>query len=303
MFGFLYDILIAGTGALAVLTVTENAKRVGLFIVRTSSQLLPPSSRDRFREQWEADLLDVTGDVMTLLSALGVLWRCLQRFGQRRVVYLAAWFDLLFIDYGILRSLFLNRHPLGASAWRCAQPSPNHISHFARIGVRTIINVRGARLSGSYWLEQKACKRYGIALKDFPIRCRSAPTKTELVGAKELLSSIEHSIVIHGKEGADRAGLMSALYLHVVEGMPIAEVQDQLSLRFGHIRQSDVGILDHFFECYLTDSQKHPIDFFEWVETVYDPSAVQLSFRRPVPVGQKLKRSIRKASTSARRIL
>jgi protein tyrosine/serine phosphatase len=38
-------------------------------------------------------------------------------------------------------------------------------------------------------------------------------------------------MLIHRKSGADRAGLMSALYLDLKEGVPMAQAKRQLSLR------------------------------------------------------------------------
>jgi hypothetical protein len=71
---------------------------------------------------------------------------------------------------------------------------------------------------------------------------------------------------------------MSALYRHLRCGVPIAEAKRELSLRYGHIRQADTGVLDYFFERYLEDNAKNPMPFFDWVETVYDPKELRRSF-------------------------
>jgi protein tyrosine/serine phosphatase len=85
--------------------------------------------------------------------------------------------------------------------------------------------------------------------------------------------------VMHCKSGADRAGLMSVLYCHTVLGWPIAQAKSQLALRFGHIRQADTGILDHFFEEYLRFAQTNSLSFWDWVETVYQPDEIVRSFK------------------------
>jgi protein tyrosine/serine phosphatase len=84
---------------------------------------------------------------------------------------------------------------------------------------------------------------------------------------------------MHCKSGADRAGLMSALYLHVRRGVPIAEAKRELSLKYGHLRQADTGVLDSFFEQYLADNARTPMAFYDWVETVYDSAELKRSFR------------------------
>jgi protein tyrosine/serine phosphatase len=185
---------------------------------------------------------------------------------------------MLLVDHGLFRLAYLNLHRLGRHAWRSAQPAPHQIERLARTGVRTIVNLRGPRICGSYWLEKQACLRHGIRLVDYQVRSRAAPSKQELIGARDLLLRLEPPILFHCKSGADRAGLMSTLYLIVVEGVPVERARHQLSLRFGHFRQSDTGVLDYFFECYLEANAAKPIDFFDWVENVYDPDEVKRSF-------------------------
>ncbi|MEZ5850223.1 MAG: protein tyrosine phosphatase [Hyphomicrobiaceae bacterium] len=186
--------------------------------------------------------------------------------------------DMLLVDHGIFRLAYLNRHKLGEHAWRSAQPAPGQLSSIARLGVRTVVNLRGARVCGGYWLEQQACARLGVRLVDFQIRSRAAPSKEELFAARAMLDEITYPALFHCKSGADRAGLMSTLYLIVRENMPVRQALSQLNLRFGHIRQSDTGILDYFFERYLADTADKEMPFFEWVEKVYDPDELKRTF-------------------------
>jgi len=197
---------------------------------------------------------------------------------RARLGPVASWTDMLLVDHGLFRLAYLNLHPLGRNAWRSAQPAPHQIGRIARLGVRTIVNLRGPRWCGSYWLEQEACRRHGIRLVDYQMRSRAAPTREEVIGARDLLRSLEGPILLHCKSGADRAGLMSALYLIAVEGTPVDEARKQLALRFGHIRQSDTGILDYFFERYLAANAHAPVDFFDWVIRDYDADQVKASY-------------------------
>lgn len=190
----------------------------------------------------------------------------------------ATYLDMLFVDHGILRLLYVNQHRLSPTAWRSAQPAPHDIRNAAKLGIKTIVNLRGERVCGAYWLEQEACRRYGIELVNFQIRSRAAPTPREIHAAKELFDRIEYPMLMHCKSGADRAGLMSVLYRFLKEGKPLEEAKKELSLKYGHIRQADTGVLDYFFERYLADNAKQPIDFFVWLDTVYDPDELKRSF-------------------------
>ncbi|MBS0241829.1 MAG: tyrosine-protein phosphatase [Proteobacteria bacterium] len=188
------------------------------------------------------------------------------------------WADMLLVDHGIFRLFYLNLHRLGHGAWRAAQPAPHQIAGIAARGIKTIVNLRGPRICGSYWLEQQACRRHGVRLVDFQLRSRAAPSREEIFGARDLFRSLEQPILFHCKSGADRAGLASALYLISVEGVPVDEARRQLSLRFGHIRQSDTGMLDYFFKRYLEANARSPVDFFDWVARDYDADELKRTF-------------------------
>ena len=187
--------------------------------------------------------------------------------------------EMLVLDYGIARVLYNNRHRISDGAWRSAQPEPHHIGWIAKKGVKTVINLRGDRSFGTAWLEDRACAKHGLKLVNFKLNSRVAPSREDLLAVKQLLETIEYPVLIHCKSGADRAGLMSVLFRHVHDGVPIAKAKNQLSLRYGHIRQADTGVLDYFFERYLSDNAKSPIVFWDWVATQYDADEVNRTFK------------------------
>lgn len=215
----------------------------------------------------------VTGPVRNGIIQHSPVW--LKRSLGPSAIYL----DMLLVDHGIFRLLYLNKHRLSERAWRSAQPAPFQLRRAARRGIRTIVNLRGERVCGSYALERKACRDAGLKLVDFVLRSRAAPSRAELHGARDILASVEYPILIHCKSGADRAGLMSALYRIEVDGWSIDEARRELSLRYGHFRQADTGILDAFFESYLADNARHPMPFWQWVDTVYDADELKRAFR------------------------
>jgi len=187
--------------------------------------------------------------------------------------------DMLLADHGIFRSIYLHHHPLDGQAARAAQPTPGQIKRMARAGVKTIINLRGDRVCGSYWLETQACERHGITLVNYVMRSRAAPRPDEIRGALEVFQRVEYPMVLHCKSGADRAGLMSVLYLFLYKGVPLEEARKQLSLKFGHIKQAETGVLDLFFDTYLAANARAPIDFWVWLDTVYDADALKAEFK------------------------
>jgi protein tyrosine/serine phosphatase len=198
----------------------------------------------------------------------------------RRAVAPAVRFaDMLLLDHLFARILFPNRHRLGVKAWRSAQPLPYQLKVLKKLGVRTVVNLRGNTGTTTYRLERAGCQRLGLAYVDCRLRSRDAPSRQELHQLRQVLERAEAPILLHCKSGADRAGLASALYLHIVEGVSIEDARHQLSWRYGHVRQADTGILDAFFELYLEHAARQPIDFFDWVDHHYQPHDLRQSYR------------------------
>ena len=191
-----------------------------------------------------------------------------------------AWANMLLVDHGVFRMAYLNRHRVGAGAlWRSAQPGPHQLARFQREGVRTIITLRGGREHGSWPLEREACERHGLTLVEFVLRSREAPSRETILAAKAFFAGVAYPAVMHCKSGADRAGLGAALYLILNEGRPVREAARQLSPRYGHFRFAKTGILDAFFDLYLTEGEPKGLDFLTWVETVYDPERLKRDFK------------------------
>ncbi|MDX2263741.1 MAG: sulfur transferase domain-containing protein [Hyphomicrobiales bacterium] len=200
-------------------------------------------------------------------------------WARRRLGRAWDYFDLIFVDHHIFRFIYANEHKVAPLVWRASQPAPYQIRRFKRLGVRTVLNLRGERNCGSYRLEARACRANGLKLVDFPMRSRGVPDEQSLRELDVLLREIEYPVVIHCKSGSDRAGLMSALYLIMKENRPPEEALRQLSLRYGHFKQADTGILDHFLEQYIEHNRRSPTPFMEWVNTAYDRKSVRDSFR------------------------
>lgn len=185
---------------------------------------------------------------------------------------------MLFADHGVFRTFFNTRTRISDEMWRSSQPLPYQVTGAARLGIRTIVNLRGAGDNSFYRFEEEYCRRNGITLMNFVIYSREAPRADTVLEAKTLFQTLAYPALIHCKSGADRAGLMSALYLHFRKGLPIAEAKRQLSLRFGHVKQAKTGILDFFLDSYLAYDAKTPTPFETWVRDIYDRDAVTKAF-------------------------
>jgi protein tyrosine/serine phosphatase len=193
------------------------------------------------------------------------------------------WLDMMLVDHGFIREIYLNLHEFAPGMWRSAQPSPGAIRMLAARGIKTILNLRGQRQCGSYFLEQRACLKQGIKLIDLPFDSRGSPQAARVVRAAQVFDEIEYPALMHCKSGADRAGIVASLYMLLHEKKPVAEAKKQLALRYGHVKAARTGVLDHFLDVYEEDHAKTGRSLLDWVQSAdYDADALTAHFRANV---------------------
>ncbi|WP_353346059.1 tyrosine-protein phosphatase [Litorivita sp. NS0012-18] len=191
----------------------------------------------------------------------------------------AMWHFHLF-DHAFLRGAWTNLEEIAPDVWRSNQPSPARIEKYAAMGIKTILNLRGTPKVSHYLLEEEACARFGITLVSIALAARAALPKENYLEVIDTLDRLEKPFVFHCKSGADRAGLVAALYLLHVEGAPLDVARKQLSFRFLHLKSTKTGILDHILDCYEADMARlGPIPIRDWFADHYDQAAVKAGFK------------------------
>lgn len=187
--------------------------------------------------------------------------------------------EMTISDHGFLRESFQNLHKISDEMWRANQPNPRQVAEHARLrGIKTIINLRGPSTRGYYLLEKEACEQHGIELIDFQVYSRDTPTVEKVFEAKKLFERITYPALMHCKSGADRAGLMSVLYMIFRQQEPVRLAVRQLSKKYLHMREGKTGLLDAFFETYLDAEAETGISFEEWLKSEYDRELVKTDF-------------------------
>ena len=120
------------------------------------------------------------------------------------------------IDHEFLRFFYHNKAEVAPGVFRSNQPSPDRLKTWAKSGIKTVINLRGASNQGSYFLELQKCKDLGIKLIDHPLYATRLANSKELLGLVDIFERVKYPILLHCKSGADRAGLASVMYHLVV---------------------------------------------------------------------------------------
>lgn len=190
----------------------------------------------------------------------------------------AAWIDSLFVDHALFRLAWTNMaEVLPGRLYRSNHPTPGQLAAAKRrLGLRTLVNLRGPRFCGSDALSRDAAARLGLKHLDMAFESRGAPHRDRILRFHAAWQTLETPALMHCKSGADRTGLVSGLAI-LFEGGTSAQALAQLSWRFGHWKQARTGILDAFFHRYAAQAEGR-IPFVDWVRTEYDEAALRHDF-------------------------
>jgi len=140
-----------------------------------------------------------------------------------------------------------NFYQVAPGVYRSAQLYEFNMPEFYnRYRFKTILNLRGAKPNKKwYQYEKNFCKEHNITLIDFKISDKKIQ---EIETMKKLISIVKNAqkpILIHCRAGADRTGLVSALYLYSIRDKNASRM---LSIKYGHIPFGPTKAMDESFK-------------------------------------------------------
>ncbi len=138
--------------------------------------------------------------------------------------------------------------------YRSAQPTGNELRSYAgEYGIKSVLNLRGAHV-GNRWYddEMAASHALGIAHYDYPISAKRFVTRQQIAQILKIVRDAPKPLLIHCQSGADRSGLVAALYRYTT-GASAAQADAQLSLAYGHFPYltSKSGAMDDSFWAFV----------------------------------------------------
>ncbi len=96
------------------------------------------------------------------------------------------------------------------SLYRGAQPDAAAIKSLARLGIKSIINLR---MTNDVWSAEAAeASANGITYTNVPLRGRGRPTDTQVATLLSLIQNLPAPVFVHCKAGCDRTGTIIACY-------------------------------------------------------------------------------------------
>jgi protein tyrosine phosphatase (PTP) superfamily phosphohydrolase (DUF442 family) len=216
----------------------------------------------------------------------------IRRRPQRRIAVLAAlpFAAVLFLArvYGPLGN---NLHEVVAGeAYRSAQLSASDLERTIRVeGLKTVVSLRGGSpLQEWYREERDVCDRLGVRHDVIHMSAERLPHPEEMRRLVTSLDTAERPLLFHCERGADRAGLVAALYLHLYHGVPLDEAERrELSWRYGHLSFGGTSAMDAFLALYRHTAAG--LDLRSWILGRY-----------PVVYGARARRQVAMRGNSLR---
>jgi len=135
-------------------------------------------------------------------------------------------------------------------AYRTAQLSGGKLSQYIEeYHIKSVMNLRGQN-PGKEWYENeiRTCTKYGIEHYDLALSSTHEPNTKDMKEMIEIFRTAPRPILIHCQYGADRSGLVSAMWKVIVDNEPKAEAKKQLSFLYGHVPILGRDTMDRFFE-------------------------------------------------------
>ncbi|MBN7785867.1 tyrosine-protein phosphatase [Ponticoccus gilvus] len=181
-------------------------------------------------------------------------------------------------DHAFLRGFWTNFWPVAPGVWRSNQPTHRRFEKYKAMGIKTVINLRGEDKYAHYLFERESCEALGLTLVDTKLWAREAAPRRRIVAVIDALRSAEKPLVFHCKSGADRAGMVSAMYLLIFENAPLAVAKKQLGLKYAHLTFTKTGVQGYVLDTYGARLTLGEIGFEDWIRTEYVARPIQEGF-------------------------
>ena len=120
--------------------------------------------------------------------------------------------------------------------YRVSRVSPLRLAELVQsYGIRSVLNLEGAKPGKSWYrAEMKTLDLLGVEHYDYRISATRIVPPQQVEEVLDIIRKAPKPILVHCREGADRSGLIAALYLAKILGRNEDEAYGQLSMSYGH---------------------------------------------------------------------
>jgi undecaprenyl-diphosphatase len=135
-------------------------------------------------------------------------------------------------------------------AYRSARLDANDLaSRLERYHIKSVLNLLGKQPDARWYQEELAvCKKYGVAHYSVSLSASLEPTEEQIRQIMRIFAAAPRPILIYCQQGADRSGLVAAMWRVAVDKEPKSQAEKELSILYGHVPIGSTVAMDRFFE-------------------------------------------------------
>ncbi len=144
-----------------------------------------------------------------------------------------------------------NFHAITAGeAYRSAQLDDAELAYYVKkYHIKSILNLRGKNPSRTWYKDELIfCLKNNVAHYDIALSADQQPKTTDVHNIMDIFRLAPRPLLVHCQAGADRSGLVSAMWKVVVDKASKTVADKQLSILYGHLSIGSASAMDHFFE-------------------------------------------------------
>jgi protein tyrosine/serine phosphatase len=191
------------------------------------------------------------------MNLLSLPWRKTKRLRRGLFAALAVLLAV-FSGYAGYTIYHANFHSIViGEAYRSGQMTTEQLTHVIQNHrIKSVLNLRGENeTSDWHQTEISTAAKLGVVHYDRSLGSGTQLTQEQMDDLVTLLRRAPKPVLIHCLGGADRSGLVSALYRFAIEGQAPDEADRELSIWYGHVPliRPEVAAMDRSFWRYVSN--------------------------------------------------
>ena len=139
-----------------------------------------------------------------------------------------------FFDHGWIRAIYDNYFMVDEKLHRSSHPSYSTLKKAASLGITQVISLRHPGKISYQLLEERWTDRLGLKFISYSMSASDISDPSTYLHILDQINNNSGKTLIHCKSGADRSGLVSALYLLNQSVPQIQKSLQMLNWKFGH---------------------------------------------------------------------
>jgi protein tyrosine/serine phosphatase len=139
--------------------------------------------------------------------------------------------------------------------YRSSQMNSNALAQIIHeYGIKSILNLRGEKPKDAWYPDEtNTASQLGVKHFDFALSAAREVTDKEIEQILAIIRDAPKPVLIHCQAGADRTGLVSALYCLAIESQTPVEADKQLTVWYGHVPLLQTMAMDRSFWRYVSN--------------------------------------------------